>query len=123
MILQTTSDLITEHQAVTLRSGEVGHQAQLINDRVLVISKTQIALYQYKDAFLDPLGNGFIRSEALPEQSWLQESPFITSHKAGFVGLSNGYVFLIGLNDIRLYPSPETALRGEQELVRMSLAG
>lgn len=123
MILQSSSDLIVSHEPVLLRSGEPAHEAELINGKILLISSNALALYQKKGDFLDPLGNGCIRTIALPPESHLSQSPFLLEHRAGYVGLSNGGVFLIGLNDIRLYTNSEDALKGQNELARMSLAG
>lgn len=122
MIIENNSNLIAEEHAVHLLDGSPAHEAVLINTNALLISSNDLALFRRKGDFLDPLGNGFIRVEQIPSEHHLSGSPLLISHRAGCVNLAGGYVLLIGLNDVRLFASASDALRGQNEILRMSLS-
>jgi len=123
MLIENSSDLIKCHQMVTLPSGEVAHEAELINGQALVLSRDGLAVYSRVGMVGDPLGNGLVRSIAIPEafNLTLQNDAYIQEHRAGYVGLSGGKVCLITLNDVQLFPSKQDALRNQGEIVRIAL--
>ena len=122
MLLQNTSDLITQVTQETLASGQPVDAALLINGTVLVIGADALALYRTREQISDPLGNGLIRSVALPQPLEPDNGRFLLEHKAGYVGLAGGRVILITLNDVQLFDSKNDALRNQNERGRMSLA-
>ncbi|WP_430460052.1 hypothetical protein ACQUQU_12635 [Thalassolituus sp. LLYu03] len=122
MLLQNTSDLITQVTRESLANGQAVDAAQLINGTVLVIGADALALYRTCEQIADPLGNGLIRSVALPQPLLADDGRFLVEHKAGYVGLAGGRVLLITLNDVQLFDSKNDALRNQNERVRMSLA-
>ena len=122
MLLQNTSDLITQVTQETLASGQPVDAALLINGTVLVIGADALALYRTREQISDPLGNGLIRSVALPQPLLPDNGRFLLEHKAGYVGLAGGRVILITLNDVQLFDSKNDALRNQNERGRMSLA-
>ena len=122
MLLQNTSDLITQVTQETLASGQPVDAALLINGTVLVIGADALALYRTREQISDPLGNGLIRSVVLPQPLEPDNGRFLLEHKAGYVGLAGGRVILITLNDVQLFDSKNDALRNQNERGRMSLA-
>lgn len=122
MLIEESSNLIRECQRVTLASSQEAEAAMLINNTVLVVAEDALALFSSLEAVGDPLGNGFLGSVAIPEAHCLSGGyPYIATHRAGFVGLSDGKALLIGLNDVRLFAGPEDALRNHNEIVRLPL--
>ena len=122
MLIENTSDLIRQVEHRLLPSGAVVDIASLINGTFLVLAADSLSLYRTAAQVGDPLGNGLIASVALPVSLPLQDGRFLQEHRAGYVGLSGGYVLLITLNDAQLFSSKEDALRFRTELVRLSLA-
>ncbi|MFK4750859.1 MULTISPECIES: hypothetical protein [Oceanospirillaceae] len=122
MLIETSSDLIVSDHVTTLANGVRVDAATLLNGCVLTIGRDGLALYRHLDALQDPLGNGLIRSVALTDAACLPDcSPLIREHRAGYVGLAEGFVLLIGLNDVRLFANKQDALANTHELQRMSL--
>ena len=99
MIIENTSDLIRQWTLLTLSDGSPVAEADCIN----------------------PLAGGMVRNEAFADGRMLQP-PFIEEHRAGFVGLTDGLAMLIGLNDVRMYPSKDDALRNQNMICELSLA-
>ena len=122
MLIENTSDLIRQVEHRVLPSGAVVDVANLINGTFLVIAADSLSLYRTAAQVGDPLGNGLIASVALPVSLPLQNGRFLQEHRAGYVGLSGGYVLLITLNDAQVFVSKEDALRNRNELARLSLA-
>ncbi len=121
MIIENSSDLIRDWQLLTLVDGTPVAEAELINGNALVISPGSIALFRRPGDCINPLAGGLVRSEALSEALELQ-SPFIEEHRAGFVSLTDGLALLIGLNDVRMYPNSNDALRNQNMICELSLA-
>ena len=121
MILQNTSDLIAQVTHQQLPSGIPVDVAQLVNGSALVISADALALYRNADGVGDALGNGLVRSIDLPLTLTQENGAFLQEHKAGYVGLSDGRVLLITLNDVQMFPSKQDALRNQNEVVRLPL--
>ncbi|WP_320819223.1 hypothetical protein [Thalassolituus sp.] len=123
MLIENSSDLIKRHQMVRLPSGVPAHEAELISGQALVISSDGLAVYSRAGMVGDPLGNGLVRSVAIPADFCLtlQNDAYIQEHRAGYVGLSDGRVCLITLNDVQLFPSKQQALRNQNEIVRIAL--
>lgn len=125
MLLDNSSDLIVHHHRDHLADGRVVDMAQLINGQFLAISQDALALYRSAEAIHDPLGNGLLASIAIPSEHHLQQEQggYLQRHKAGYVGLSHDMTLLITLNDVQLFASRQDALRNQNEIVRLSLAG
>ena len=121
MIIENSSDLIRTWKLLTLADGTSVAEAELVNGNALVISPQSIALFRRPGDCVDPLSGGMVRNEALTEGLMLLP-PFIEEHRAGFVGLTEGMALLIGLNDVRMYPNRNDALRNQNIICEMSLA-
>ncbi|HCG79823.1 MAG TPA: hypothetical protein DE015_11540 [Oceanospirillales bacterium] len=121
MIIENSSDLIRDWKLLTLGDGTPVAEAELVNGNALVISPGSIALFRRPGDCTNPLAGGLVRSEALSEALLLQP-PFIEEHRAGFVGLTDGLALLIGLNDVRMYPNRNDALRNQNMICELSLA-
>lgn len=127
MLIESTSDLISALQEQQLPSGDWVHEASLMNGNALVVAADTLALFRRPGSCSDSLGNGFIRSVAIPAEFHLtpqagSRACFICEHKAGYVGLTDERVLLITLNDVQLFPSKLSALKNQGEIVRLSLA-
>lgn len=122
MLIENSSDLIVSVEPVTLSSGRAADAAQLINGTVLLIAADALALYRSREQIGDPLGNGLIRSVPLAQPLAAENGRFLLEHRAGYVGLSGGYVLLITLNDVQLFAGKDDALHNRGELARLSLA-
>merc|ERR1711879_1052594 len=102
-VFEQSSDLVRECHRVSLASSQEAEAAVLINNTVLVISADALALFSSLESIGDVLGNGLLESVAIPAPGRLSTGyPYIAEYRAGFVGLSDGKVLLIGLNDVRL---------------------
>jgi len=121
MIIENTSDLIRQWTLLTLSDGSPVAEAELVNGNALVISPQAIALFRRPGDCINPLAGGMVRNEAFADGRMLQP-PFIEEHRAGFVGLTDGLAMLIGLNDVRMYPSRDDALRNQNMICELSLA-
>jgi len=121
MIIENSSDLIRTWQLVTLSDGSEVAEAELVNGAALVISPDTLALFRAPGDCNHPLRGGFLRSTTFDAEQ-APEAPFIEEHRAGFVGLTGGGVLLIGLNEVRMYPGRDDALRNRNILCEMSLA-
>jgi len=85
------------------------HQGQ-----VLMISAAAVGLYRDAAALDDPLGNGAVGYEEIPEHlrgQWRPDNGFVTEQRAGFVGLQSGGVLFIRPDGIALYDDGASALR------------
>lgn len=127
MLIESTSDLIADLTVRQMPSGIWVQEAALVNGNALVIAADTLALYRRPGSCTDLLGNGFIRSIAIPESSQLQAAEnqpgqYIAEHRAGYVGLHDGRVLLITLNDVQMFADKLSALQNKNEIVRLSLA-
>ena len=87
------------------------HQGQ-----VLMISAKAVGLYRDDAALHDPLGNGALGYELIPDtlqSPWSDDIGFVREQQAGFVGLSSGAVLFIRPDGIALYADGQSALRNE----------
>lgn len=123
MLIENSSNLIQNFLPGKLASGERADLAQLINGQVLVISADALAIYSRVEAVADELGNGLLNSVRIPDEFRLslEHDAFLQEHKAGYVGLSDGRVLLITLNDVQMFPSKTDALKNQNEIVRVAL--
>lgn len=122
MLIENSSDLIREVHQGRLASGKAVDLACLVNGQVLAISDDALALFARLDDVADELGNGLIRSVTIPEPFQLSHSDgYLQEHRAGYVGLSDGRVLLITLNDVQMFPSKQDALRNQGEITRIAL--
>ncbi len=120
MIIEGDSDIITRCEWLP----EVARQQLTFrNGNVLVLSESVMAFYKSAAAIDDPLGNGLLDMVDLPEALSANEQGFVVSYRAGFVGLADDKALLITPNDIQLFPNKECALRNQQEIARLALAG
>lgn len=80
---------------------------------VLMIAATAVGLYRNPEAVNDPLGNGLIGYEALPEglQGDAQAPDGqVREQQAGYVRLASGGVIFIRPDGVGLYPDTDAAL-------------
>lgn len=123
MLIETSSNLVREHYPCILASGVEAEVAELINDRVLTISSDSLALFRSRMDVSDPLGNGLLHVVGIPAGfHFTSPAPYIVEHCAGYVGLTDGKVLLVGLNDARLFANKRDALSNRSEIVRIPLA-
>ncbi|MFC3681524.1 hypothetical protein [Bacterioplanoides pacificum] len=123
MLIENSSDLIQSVEQAQLPSGKPADLATLVNGQVLVVSEDALAVYRSVADVSDELGNGLRASVSIPSAYTLpvQTQAFIQEHRAGYVGLSDGRVLLITLNDVQMFPSKQDALRNQNEVVRLPL--
>ncbi len=122
MLIEDSSDIVDSIQAREIN----GHYVELIalrSGQVIALSAQAITLYRNSAAVGDPLGNGLIHSVDIPAAHHLNEAsaPWVQSHSAGFVGLSNAMALLLLPNDIKLYDSKESALHNRAALSTLPL--
>lgn len=78
---------------------------------VLMVAATAVGLYRSPEAVNDPLGNGLIGYEAIPESlhgDARQEQ--VLEQQAGYVRLASGGVIFIRPDGVGLYPDNNAAL-------------
>jgi len=124
MLIENSSDIVSNDQQLALHSGELVDALTLINSQILVLSENTLSVYRSLDSIQDPLGNGLLHTVALQGAAELvrgQDGRFMAMKKAGIVGLFDDKVILITPNDIQLFASRNDALRNQNELVRLSL--
>ena len=83
------------------------------NGMVLMISATAVVLYRDRKHIGDPLGNGVIGFEAIPEPlrpSFSDAAGYVSQYVSGFVGLTSGAALFIRPDGIALYPDNQAAL-------------
>ena len=124
MLIENSSDIVSNDQQLTLLSGELVDALTLINSQILVLSENTLSVYRSLDSIQDPLGNGLLHTAALEGAAELQrgeDGRFMAMKKAGIVGLFDEKVILITPNDIQLFANRNDALRNQNELARLSL--
>jgi len=124
MLIENSSDIVSNDQQLALHSGELVDALTLINSQILVLSENTLSVYRSLDSIQDPLGNGLLHTVALQGAAELvrgQDGRFMAMKKAGVVGLFDDKVILITPNDIQLFANRNDALRNQKELVRLSL--
>jgi len=124
MLIENSSDIVSNDQQLALQSGELVDALTLINSQILVLSENTLSVYRSLDSIQDPLGNGLLHTVALQGAAELvrgQDGRFMAMKKAGVVGLFDDKVILITPNDIQLFANRNDALRNQKELVRLSL--
>ena len=85
------------------------HQGQ-----VLMVSQGAVGLYRDAASVADPLGNGVVGFEAIPDAlqpHWREDGGFVQAQRAGFIGLTSGAVLFIRPDGIALYDDGNSALR------------
>lgn len=80
---------------------------------VLMVATSAVGLYRSPDAVTDPLGNGLIGYEPVPQA--LQQAPEpgagpVREQQSGYVGLASGAVIFIRPDGVALYPDRASAL-------------
>jgi hypothetical protein len=123
MIHQHSSDIIQNHERIQLHNGEPAEALMFHNELTLVLSEKTIAMFKDKQSIIDPLGNGLIASIQLDEQNYLPivNGAIVERYQSGFVGLTDGRAMLVTPNVIQLFPTPNDALRNQNEVARLNL--
>ena len=83
-------------------------------DKVLLISAQAIGLYQSRAAVEDPLGNGVLGYEIIPENLQAtadEQGSVVQEQRAGYVKLNSGAVVFIRPDGVALYDDGPSALR------------
>lgn len=86
------------------------------HDMVLLISAEAVGLYRDRAAVEDPLGNGVLGYEVIPEAlrpAWQEGSGYVREQASGYVGLHGGAVLFIRPDGVALYPDGPSALRNQ----------
>lgn len=122
MLIEGSSDIVASIQTSEI-NGQYVELIALRSGQVIALSAQAMTLYKNVAAVGDPLGNGLIHSVDIPTAHHLDEStkPWVMSHSAGFVGLSNTMALLLLPNDIKLYDSKESALYNRAALSTLPL--
>jgi|TARA_B100001059_G_C17804885_1_gene568510 hypothetical protein len=123
MLVENNSNIVTSSQLLTLKNGESVEVLELINGQFLVLAKNGLSLYKTMASIEDPLANGLLFAEQLPADNYLISSDgrFMEAAQSGVVGLFDDKVILITPNDIQLFPNRFSALRNQDEIVRLKL--
>lgn len=92
-------------------------------DMVLMISGSAVGLYRDRRAVEDPLGNGLIGFEPIPEFLRGEPDPqagWVTEQTSGYIRLSSGAALFIRPDGVALFPDAGSALRNRdmQWLIR-----
>lgn len=123
MIIEGNANLVASIEYEDINDQYV--EALTFNDgRVLALSANAMALYKNRGCLGDPLGNGLLHITSLPEEGQLKpsDSPWVSTHSAGFVGLSNGMALLILPREIRIYRNNQDALHNHNALASLPLS-
>lgn len=86
---------------------------------VLMISREAVGLYRNRAAVTDPLGNGVIGYQTIPEPLRGEEDAeqaHVTRQTSGYVGLTSGAVLFIRPDGIGLYPDNNSALNNRDRV-------
>lgn len=123
MLIENNSDIVKSSHAFLLKNGEPVEALELINGQVLVLAKNGLSLYKDQASIEDPLSNGLLHSATLAADYYLvaNNDRFMESAQSGVVGLFDDKVILITPNDIQLFPNRHSALRNQDEIVRLQL--
>lgn len=123
MIIEGSSDIVIESECRPLKNSEPSERLIIQNGKVIVLSSGAIGVYKHKAACDDPLGNGLISLVEIPQDHVLKPSgeQFVKSVAAGCVQLLDGKILLVLPAEVRLYASPDDALRGRNGLLAASL--
>ncbi|MDX1805165.1 MAG: hypothetical protein R3292_13930 [Alcanivorax sp.] len=81
---------------------------------VLLVGRDAVGLYRDQVAIDDPLANGVIGYENIPEAlqpQWQLPGGFVAEHSAGYVGLNGGGVIFIRPDGVALYANGMDALK------------
>lgn len=118
-MLVSESDLVKEVNVHSLDNGERIRTIEMKNGFVIALAMNSIHLFKNKEAIGNPLGNGLVVSESIPDNI-AGYTPDVEEYKAGYVGLVGGFVLLLGGYDIRLFSSKRNALYNQNEILRLS---
>lgn len=123
MLIENNSDIVKSSYAFLLKNGEQVEALELINSQILVLAKNGLSLYKDQASIEDPLANGLLHSAPLAADYHLvtKNGQFMESAQSGVVGLFDDKVILITPNDIQLFPNRHSALRNQDEIVRLQL--
>lgn len=121
MVFEGSSNLIESVESIEI-NGLYAESLVFYDGKALVIDQKSIALYKDTRAIQDELGNGLISMSAIPSPYMLDttQTPWVSGHRSGFIGLTNECVLLILPNAIRLYESKQHALHNTNALSELS---
>lgn len=80
---------------------------------VLMVSREAVGLYRDPAFINDPLGNGLIGYEPIPDGLRGEAAPdgaWVARQSSGYVGLTSGAVLFIRPDGVALYPDGNSAL-------------
>jgi hypothetical protein len=83
---------------------------------VLLVSASAVGLYRDAAAVTDPLGNGALGYETIPESlqpHWQEEGGYIREQRAGYVALTSGAALFIRPDGVGLYDSGAAVLKNQ----------
>ena len=106
--------IIRLHETCTLAGRGPVNLLYFHHDMVLLISAAAVGLYRDREAVEDPLGNGLLGYEVIPDAlcpSWDEQGGYVREQTAGYVGLRGGAVLFIRPDGVALYPDGGSALR------------
>jgi hypothetical protein len=123
MLIENNSDLVKYSQLITLDNEESVEAIHLINGQILVLAANGLSIYKDLASISDPLANGLLHSAALAKENFLvsEEGRYMQMNRSGLIGLFDEKVVLITPNAIQLFPSRESALRNQGELISFHL--
>lgn len=81
---------------------------------VLLIGADAVGLYRDRRAVDDPLANGLVGYEPIPEPlrpAFAEPDGYVAEQLSGYIGLRSGAALFIRPDGIALYPSGQDALR------------
>lgn len=81
---------------------------------VLLIGADAVGLYRDRRAVDDPLANGVVGYETIPEPlrpSFQAPDGYVAEQASGFIGLRSGAALFVRPDGVALYPSSADALR------------
>lgn len=105
--------IVAQHQITDIPGRGRVNLLHFHHGMVLMVSREAVGLYRDQAAVSDPLGNGAIGYQVIPEDWQGEADPergYVTEQTSGFVGLSSGAVLFIRPDGIGLYPDGQSAL-------------
>jgi len=83
---------------------------------VLLVGVDAVGLYRDRAAVDDPLANGLIGYETIPDElrpTFREGAGYVTEQVSGYVALHSGAVLFIRPDGVALYPDGQNALRDQ----------
>lgn len=121
MLIEENSDIIKKWHADKLYNNEYVEICTFKDNKVLVISNNTLSLLKNENFLNDELGNGLLAQEKIKKPFDTNNTPWITTIKAGFVGFSDNKALLIMPNSIQLFSNSHDALHNQKALCQIFL--